>query len=153
MIRVIGIGSPFGDDQAGWLVIRRLQDGVPSTVNLLTLDQPGATLINWISGVDHLILVDALLCPQCREPFREVGVDEVDQGDRMLSSHGLNLSQTLQLAASLGYLPHRIEIYGVVVTEPKRESLSDTTAAHADALAAHLRKELSNDRNVCVTSK
>lgn len=153
MIRVIGIGSPFGDDQAGWLVIRRLQYELSETVNLLTLDQPGATLINWLSGVDHLILVDALHCPQCTEPFREVGVDEVDQGDRMLSSHGLNLSQTLQLAASLGYLPHQIEIYGVVVTEPNRESLSDTVAANADALADHLRDELSNDRNVCVTSK
>lgn len=142
MIRIIGIGSPLGDDRAGWLVIKRLQSQVPEQVKLLTLDQPGATLINWMAGVDHLILVDALQCEQCDEPFRKLDIEAFDDSERMLSSHGLNLGQTLQLAASLGYLPKKVEIYGVVINAPDREILSDQAKAHAIALASFLKEAL-----------
>ena len=142
MIRIIGVGSPLGDDQAGWLVIKHLQNQVPEHVKLLTLDQPGATLINWMSGVDHLILVDALHCEHCHEPFRKLDVEAFDDSQRMLSSHGLDLGQTLQLAASLNYLPEVVDIYGVVITKPDRDVLSEQAIAHADALADFLKDSL-----------
>lgn len=59
MIRVIGIGSPFGDDRVGWYVVELLRGRVSDTIELLALDRPGAALINWMHGVDWFILIDA----------------------------------------------------------------------------------------------
>ena len=60
MIRVIGLGSPFGDDRVGWRVIRLLNGRLPGPVDLVALDRPGSTLINWMQGVEHLVLIDAV---------------------------------------------------------------------------------------------
>ena len=59
MIRIIGLGSPFGDDQVGWRVIELLQDRLDPQVDLVALDRPGAALINWMAGAQRLVIVDA----------------------------------------------------------------------------------------------
>ena len=50
-LRVIGIGSPFGDDQLGWLVVRLLQQHpslhqfTKDSLELLCSDRPGMYLL------------------------------------------------------------------------------------------------------------
>ncbi len=144
MIHVLGIGSPLGDDQAGWLVVHGLRGRVPDSVRLLTLDRPGASLINQFAGIDHLILVDALHCPDCHQPFRELGVADIDDCADMLSGHDLNLPQTLRLAATLDCLPRRIEILGVIVARPQRGAIGHATMAHARAAADFLAEKLAD---------
>lgn len=131
MIRVIGLGSPFGDDRVGWRVIELLEDRLPKEVDLVALDRPGAALINWMQGVDHLLLVDAL--SSGANPGSVVRLDPMELGTESgrLTSHELALSETLRLASSLGCLPARMEIYGIELCGYTDEGLS--TAAEAAA--------------------
>ena len=50
-IRIIGIGSPAGEDQAGWWVVDALRgsgalDQLPYAVDTVSLDRPGARLVH-----------------------------------------------------------------------------------------------------------
>ena len=60
---ILGIGSPSGDDQAGWMVVdallaRGVQTGGEIVID--KLDRPGATLITLIEQADWAILIDAM---------------------------------------------------------------------------------------------
>jgi hydrogenase maturation protease len=109
------MGSPFGDDRIAWQLVDGLRGRLPDAVELVTLDRPGAALIQWMEGVDHLVLVDALLAPG--KPGRVTVVDLADIGDKtsVVSSHQLALIETLALARALGCLPGRLTLVGITV--------------------------------------
>jgi len=141
MIRVIGIGSPFGDDRVGWRVIELLGPGLED-IELIALDRPGAALVNWMQGVDRLILVDALN-PRgspgkvvCLDPDALVPVAGVP------TSHALNLTETIALARTLGLCPTRVEIYGIEIAELDAPDLCPAVAQGARKLADTLRERL-----------
>lgn len=138
MIRVIGIGSPFGDDRAAWEVIAGLESHRRHGLDLLTLNQPGASLINWFEGVERLILVDTLLAEGSTAPFLRIEQDDLLPGHAALSSHGQQLRETLDLAAALGCLPAETEVYAVVLTHVDPAVLNPAAVRAARALAAHL---------------
>lgn len=117
MIRVIGLGSPFGDDRAGWQVIERLKGRVPAPVELLALDRPGAALINWMCGVEFLILLDAALSQGDDPPWFKVTKDRLSTVTTRVDTHSLELAETLRLARTLGCLPGRLEIYAIRISE------------------------------------
>ena len=61
-VRILGIGSPSGDDQAGWLTIDALlAQGAPRDEGVVMekLDRPGATLIAHLEHAERAILIDA----------------------------------------------------------------------------------------------
>ena len=60
MIRIIGIGSPFGDDACGLAAARRLAEEPPAGAEVVVADRPGAALIELLDGVDATILIDAV---------------------------------------------------------------------------------------------
>ena len=57
MIRIIGIGSPFGDDAAGLEAARQLAADPPPDAEVVVADRPGAGLIDLFDGADALIIV------------------------------------------------------------------------------------------------
>ena len=62
-VRILGIGSPAGDDQAGWLVVDALLASdahAGDEVVIEKLDRPGANLIPQLDGAAWIILVDAM---------------------------------------------------------------------------------------------
>jgi len=134
MTRVIGIGSPFGDDRVGWRVIELLGPRLEG-VELIALDRPGAALVNWMQGVDHLILVDALDARGspgrvvCLEP------DALAPAAGVPTSHALNLAETIALARTLGLCPTRVEIYGIEIAELDAPDLCPAVARGARDLA------------------
>lgn len=142
MIRVVGIGSPFGDDQAGWRVIELLRGHLPAAVDLVALDRPGATLINWMEGVDRLILVDAAEHRGAPGRVIEVGPATMPPAAHALSSHGLQLAETLRLAQALDCLPTRVEIYAIEMEDLERDGLSEPVATAASQLAQRLAARL-----------
>ncbi|MBR9828988.1 MAG: hydrogenase maturation protease [Oceanospirillales bacterium] len=111
---IIGIGSPFGDDQAGWQVIEHLQRmDLPPEVQLLSLDRPGPALIEQMQGYSSVILIDAVRTDQyppgaCLEltPEQLSGLDS-------LSTHGFGLAVVLRLASTLAQLPTRLRLFGL----------------------------------------
>jgi len=118
MIRVIGLGSPFGDDRVGWYLIECLSGRLPAGVEAIALDRPGAGLLDALQGVDRLILFDAVL--GASKPGEILCLDpaSAQSGAAVLSSHGLDLAQTLELAAALDRWPARIEVFGITIADP-----------------------------------
>jgi len=117
-VRILGIGSPSGDDQAGWLTVDALADhGVYAGDELVIdkLDRPGAHLISLLENADWVILVDAM--QSGGPPGRIQRFDQNAWPDYMhgLSSHGLGVLDALLLARELGSLPSRIDLYGIEI--------------------------------------
>jgi len=136
MIRIVGLGSPFGDDRVGWRVIELLQGRLPQEIDLVALDRPGASLINWMQEIDHLILVDAVSSAAPPGTLIKVDPAQLDTSGGRLTSHDLALSTSLRLAASLGCLPARADIYGVEIGGHTEEGLSAVAEAAAVELAS-----------------
>lgn len=140
MIRIVGLGSPFGDDRVGWRVIELLRGRLPDHIDLVALDRPGAALVNWMQGVDWLLLIDAISC-DC-EPGRIIRIDPAlpVAGLSAISSHGLDLAHSLKLAAALGSRPARIDLFGIAMNSLDGAELDPGVAAAAGRLARTLQE-------------
>jgi hydrogenase maturation protease len=141
--RVIGIGSPFGDDRVGWAVIEQLeQHSLPADIELVTLDRPGPDLINWLEQDVKTVLIDAMQTTAFPAGhWIPLDLDQLDSSED-LSSHGFGLAPTLKLAQALGCLPDKLKLIGVCIapgsSHPKHSTLSASAMAGAGQLAAWL---------------
>lgn len=142
MIRVIGIGSPFGDDRVGWYVVELLRGRVSDTIELLALDRPGAALINWMHGVDWFILIDASGPQDLPGKVQHVDPDRLALPGQAFTSHHLDLAQTLRLADALGCRPQRVDVYAVEMQDLRPGNISDAAVAGAEQLASELIRTL-----------
>jgi hydrogenase maturation protease len=142
---IAGLGSDFGDDQAGLLVARRLARD-SSGVDVRCLRSP-ANLLDVLEGVDCLHIVDAcrgaggvgsIVC--CRWPAPMLSTLS------FAGTHDLDLSSALWLADELLLLPDRVTIWGIeagvcdgglLITD----AISSEVAAAIDQLVARLRSE------------
>ncbi len=110
---IIGLGTETrGDDAAGLLVARRLQE-----LGVAALEYSGELLglMDLWEGAERVILIDAL---RSGRPPGTIMVLDARQapftGDAMpISTHGLGLYETLSLAEELGRLPPHVVIYGI----------------------------------------
>ena len=112
-VRIFGIGSPSGDDQAGWLTVDALLATDLADVQIEKLDRPGANLISLMENASEVILIDAM-----RGNGGVGGIQRFDENDwpaygEGLSSHGFGVMAALTLARELGSLPARLDLYGI----------------------------------------
>jgi len=145
-VRILGIGSPSGDDQAGWLTIDALLAGevhADAEVAIEKLDRPGANLIPLLENAAHVVLVDAM--QGGGEPGRILRLDEQDWSDyrQGVSSHGFGVLDALLLARELGGLPPRLDLYGIEIgsVNPGEEAAA-VIAVAAQQLARRIAREL-----------
>jgi len=135
-VRILGIGSPSGDDQAGWLAVEALLDiGVEASLD--KLDRPGANLISLLEHAERVILIDAM--QSGGPPGRIQGFDQNAWPDYThgLSSHGFGVLDALSLAQALDYLPPRLELYGIEIASANPgEAPGTAVRAAARQLAA-----------------
>lgn len=109
---IAGLGSDFGDDQAGWIITRRLQK-TSSCVDIHLLRSP-AGLLDILGGIDVLHIVDA-----CRGGGYAGSILCFHWPTPMLSAlsfagtHDMDLSATLCLAEELRLLPKLVKIWGI----------------------------------------
>lgn len=145
-VRILGIGSPSGDDQAGWLVVDALAAlGVQarSDVVIDKLDRPGVQLLALLENADWVILVDAM-----QADGRPGQVQRFDRKDwpayrEGLSSHGLGVIDALLLARELGQLPARLDVYGITIGSANPgESVHVAVMEAATQLARRIADEL-----------
>jgi hydrogenase maturation protease len=116
-VRVICVGSPFGDDAVGLRAAALLQDGLdPAQAELSCHDRPGARLVEALNGARKVVLVDgvrsgaaagALHCLRGEAIFRQLS--------RHTSTHGFGLADALALAARLGVAPDELVLYGIEI--------------------------------------
>lgn len=130
-IRIIGIGSPAGDDRAGWWVIDALRgsgvlEQTPHAVEAISLDRPGAQLISHFRGADAVILIDAIKSGGA--PGTVHRVDDIARLDDYhgLSSHGFGLASALKLARALDTLPECLIVYGIEIDNDCHDSVPNT---------------------------
>ncbi|MGE0757474.1 MAG: hydrogenase maturation protease [Pirellulaceae bacterium] len=141
---VVGLGSPHGDDRAGWLVIDRLRQQ-QIAAELLCLASP-ADLAGLATARRELIIIDA-----CRAG-RDAGT--IIQGPAALagaaidgpaaaSSHALSLADTLALLAALGRAPACVTLWGIELgTCRPLAPISRPVAEAADEIARRIASQL-----------
>lgn len=112
-IRVIGVGTRRGDDAAGLAVAKKLNLApLPASVSVVECERPGLDLLDELPGADVVVLVDAMLSGKPAGTVHRIPVRRL-RPQRDFSSHGLGVSEALELATALGRLPPRVEIVGI----------------------------------------
>lgn len=142
---VVGLGSPHGDDQAGWLVADRLAAESDENVIVRRADTP-LDLMAWLEGVQRLVVCDA--CAPAGQPGRvhrwTWPAEEPRAGGpglaalKSLGSHDFDLPSVLRLAETLGQLPLTVIIFGIEAEacRPHTEPLAAVLAAIPRAVTA-----------------
>jgi hydrogenase maturation protease len=140
--RVLGVGSPHGDDAAGWHVVEMLRRRPGLSVQLATVEP--SQVLDHLSDCRRLILVDA--CRSNQPPGTVVRLqwpDSMLRSQRRRSSHALGLGDALALAETLGWLPPHVVVWGVEVCrcEPG-EDLTPEVRQALPELERHVLDEL-----------
>jgi hydrogenase maturation protease len=130
MLRVIGIGSPHGDDQIGWRLIEELADLESTDLSLCSVPTP-IDMLERLGGCDVLIVVDAC---DVGKPPGSVVVREwpaLLESEGHASSHGLGVDSVLRLAENLGRLPRRVILFGVQKSRSEHPGDLSADVSHA----------------------
>jgi len=118
---ILGIGSPSGDDQAGWLTVDALLAigacAAGGGILIQKLDRPGSGLIPLLAGASRVILIDAMQSNGPIGRIQHFDADDWPAYNKGLSSHGFGVLDALALAQALGNLPPRLDLYGIGIGE------------------------------------
>ena len=120
--RVVGVGQrAAGDDSAGLAVLELLKsEELPEDVELIEVHDP-AEIVELAEGVEHLVVVDAVLDEKDPGRVRVLFPDALDPGTPPISSHGVGVARALGLAAELHpSASRRVNIVGIGIRRPKR---------------------------------
>ncbi len=130
---IVGIGSPHGDDQAGWLVALGLASEIrPRDIDVRQASSP-VQLLDWLSGIEQLVICDA-----CRGLGGVGNVRRWDWPARELAdaewsgTHDFSVPAVLDLAESLGQRPRHVVIW--TVEGNPRGALAPLSPEVADAI-------------------
>jgi hydrogenase maturation protease len=140
---VAGLGSPLGDDQAGWMVVQMLGARSMPPARLVALREP-LRLLDELNGEDRLVVIDA--CRSGLPVGRLVRLCWPDPAVAMCwgsSSHGLDVGAVLTVAEQLGRLPPHVVLIGVEAGTPcHSQDLSPEVARALPALCRWVLQEL-----------
>ena len=109
----VGIGSPHGDDQIGWIVVQELAAVMQGGVNAKAARQP-LELLEWLHDVEYLIVCDACQSGGAAGTLsRWMWPTASLVTQNRSGSHDLTLPFVLALAERLGKLPERVTVWGI----------------------------------------
>ena len=140
--RILGMGSPQGDDQVGWRLIDRLSRRPLAGVEAVAIREP-LRLLDWLPGCRIVVLVDA--CRSGNGPGTITRIEwaaEQSMQQAARSTHGLGLAAVLELARRLERLPRRLIVFGIEVERCEAGmGLSRTLQAGLRELERQVRRE------------
>ena len=147
---IVGIGSPHGDDAAGWKVAERLANDLDChDIHIRQATSP-IQVLDWIENVEHLILCDA--CRGFGQPgdVREWCWPAPELVNLSWSgTHDFSLVASLQLAERLNRLPPHVLIWTVeAATVGMFDAMSPEVADAVPKLAGAIAKECLRSSNV-----
>ncbi|CAI8732865.1 hydrogenase maturation protease [Methylocaldum szegediense] len=152
-IRVLGLGSPFGDDRVGWITVENLMrsDGFRALpegfASAEICDPVGNNLLDAMRGARLAILIDAVRSGAAAGTIMRLNAQNLEDGTEPCSSHGFGLSATLALGRALNDLPQDVVLFLVEVpadagfgpaenlSEPVAMAIPDLTAAVLNEIA------------------
>jgi hydrogenase maturation protease len=145
-ILVVGVGNELrGDDVAGLLVVRKLQNLNLPDVQVIESTGDGAELINEWTGFNVVFVVDATIAAG------RVGKVHRFEGHRQLlpgsffgiSTHSFGLADAIELSRRLGRLPRELIVYGIEGESfGIGQAVSPAVAASIQAVSETLRTEI-----------
>ncbi len=109
---ILGLGSPHGDDRAGWLVIAALHQRGVSAVDAVALPSPDH-LWHVCSGDRELVLCDAADGPGQEGTILHWNWPGVRLPELRRGTHDFPLGEVLSLGRSLGMCPSDVTIWTI----------------------------------------
>lgn len=113
---IIGIGNEFrGDDAAGILISRKLKNDFPN-LEIIEFFEIELDLIDYFKKHDSIVLIDALKSDKDKSgkiEFFEINNDFEFSNLKYFSSHSISLTEILNIAKILNYLPEKLIIIGI----------------------------------------
>ncbi len=144
---IVGLGSPYGDDQIGWIACEQLKIEIGNlpTVEFVVCDR---SAIEWVSKISHakqILFIDAMRSGEKPGTVRKIdlGTDQWNTCPTKLSSHGISIKDAIDVALSLGELPEFISVWGVEMEQCNYESgLSQSVEKALPGLLANIKSEI-----------
>jgi hydrogenase maturation protease len=143
MSLIMGIGSPHGDDQLGWVAIDRLQPLLPAGISARKA-RGGLELLESLEGHDSAVIIDAAAPAGRPGTFRTFNwPSSLLANCERLSTHGLGLVAALELAMVLDRLPRFVKICTIEAHDTSPGApLGTHVARQLDVLVAHVLTDL-----------
>lgn len=113
---VIGVGHPdCGDDAVGRMVVGLLRGKLPTDVELEEHSGEAATLVDRLDGASSVYLVDAAVSGAERGRIRRIEANDgpLPSGLGSMSSHGLGVAESIELARALAMLPPICAVFAI----------------------------------------
>lgn len=143
-MRVICVGSPFGDDGVGARAAALLERELdPARAQVSYQDRPGMRLLEALEGAEKVVLVDGVRSGAVPGSLHRIqGAAIFRQLARHTSTHGFGLADALALAVQLGYAPDALVLHGVEIESAAPSGkMSAAVEAALPGLIAAVRNE------------
>jgi hydrogenase maturation protease len=155
-VRVVGVGSPVGDDALAWEAVRQLQR-IREWASVIEFHAVagGQGLLDLLDACGTLLLIDALASDVTPGTiWRVEWPDPCIEFLRPGTTHHLRTAEALQLAATLDLLPPRVVIWAVAGKSfGSQAGLSPAVAAAIPELVERIIAELDTTRNSAATDR
>ncbi len=122
MIKILGIGSPYGDDKVGWMVIdnilkeqEKFKNNIPNRLVIEKHDRPGMHLLELMRGAYMVYLVDAVISSKPIGTIHKLYKNEIKELKSVLTTHDVGIAQALEIGEAISSLPKEIIFYGVEI--------------------------------------
>lgn len=115
-ILIIGIGNPFRcDDGVGYFVIDQLMDADVTDATLLKMNPDGYALMEAWKDREWVIIVDAAVSGEPTGTVRQFDglTEQIPRDISPVSSHSINLAETISLAYTLDQLPEHLVVFAI----------------------------------------
>lgn len=145
---IVGIGSPHGDDRAGWTAIEQLRArGIPD--DELRQAKVPHDLVDWLDDCTDLHIIDG-----CTKEFGDSVVRRLEWLDdsirtgvnlRSAGSHQIDIICVLELVACLNRLPARVVLWAIPGSRfGPTEAMTFACTAAVEDCVDRMMKELNN---------
>lgn len=148
-LRVLGIGSPFGDDQLGWEVVKLLQQRatlsqfIPDRLHLAYCDRPGMQLLELMRHAQTVILIDAIKTGAVIGTLHQFKNQDIEAMSNSLSTHAFGIAEAMKMGAVLHELPPNVLLYGVEIGDISFQfNLSEPIIRAINDLSDQLEKDI-----------
>jgi hydrogenase maturation protease len=144
-VLLVGLGSPHGDDRAGWQAAAALASPPVGGLCVRTAVAP-IEILDWLDGQRRLVVCDAAVgTGRAGELARWTWPDQRLAAVGFRGTHDLSLVTVLELAGRLGRLPPEVVVWTIEAqsVEPAA-ALSPAVESALPTLVARLRGELSH---------
>jgi hydrogenase maturation protease len=143
MTVIVGVGSPHGDDQLGWLAIDRLRPRLSSGTSAEKV-HGGVEILEILEGHDAAVIIDSARpagLPGTRRVFTWPCPELAQVAS--VSTHSLGVVEALNLAETIGSLPRCVRIHTIEAhdTSPGAQ-LSASVADRLDDLVDGVLRDL-----------